>query len=467
MQPTPRHEEKNGKIKKGLPSFCFDLAYAIFGLAYSPVFLKKIKQEPDPKRLWEERSGRLPGDLAGKIGRRKVLWLHAVSVGEVMAIRKFLTDFLKRNAGYYVILTTVTPTGQKMAREMQTEQLSVLYFPFDMGFACRSFFETLRPDFLLLAETEIWPNLLTEAGKANVPVGILNARLSERSSRRYRRFGFIFEFFFKQLNFVLAQTQEDANRFLECGVPAQRVQIAGNMKFDNTDLKGTGLSALSLKQDWGLNSQDHVWIAGSTHPGEEEILLRVFLESRKKNPSLKLLIAPRHIERSAGLEEKIRPLGFQVQLASRRDAGKPWDVLVLDQLGVLKDLYKIADTVFMGGSLIKHGGQNPIEPAVFKKPILHGPFVFNFKKIYEILDQEGGALCISNEKELLTALDVAPDQESARIAMGTRAFDIVSRFQGATERHLVCVENFLAARSQERTNDSSHEKLFPKIGARV
>ena len=443
MQLIREREKKMAPVQKSHATFFYNLAYAVFAVAYLPVFLKKIKQESRPGQLWRERLGFLPPPEKSQCA---TVWIHAVSVGEVMAIQKFVVELLTRCQELDVVLTTVTPTGQKIARQMQQERLRVFYFPFDFSFACRRFFRTLRPQCLLLAETEIWPNLLIQARQFGVPVGILNARLSRKSAGRYRALGFLFKDFFRHLDFVLAQTAEDAARFINCGLPSERVSVLGNMKFDNVVLnerESEKSTLAALKKEWGIGTEDRIWIAGSTHPGEEEMITRVFSRVRLQHPQLRLIFAPRHVERAPGLVRQLSASGLRIGLVANRHSEK-WDVLVLDQMGILKNLYQIADVVFMGGSWIRHGGQNPIEPAGFKKPVLHGPYVFNFEKIYQILDQEGGSIQVEHETELAETLEMLLKDEPRREALGQKAFFLVKQLQGATERYLDWVLHFFA-----------------------
>lgn len=450
-------------------SFFYNLAYFIFGIFYLPVFLKKISQAENPKKLFRQRSGRLEEDVRLKLLGKKVIWIHAVSVGEVMAMRRFITAWLERDSESHLVLTTVTPTGQKIAREMEGARVSVLYFPFDLSWACRGFFESLRPKILLLAETEIWPNLLLEAKRAGVTVGILNARLSPKSFGRYEKLRFIFEPLLKTLGFVLAQTPEDADRFSRLGVPGGSVHVLGNMKFDNVVFSEPDPKAEAcLRKEWGFEVTDRILVAGSTHPGEEEIVLKAFRQLRQEFPGLRMILAPRHIERSAQLVVSIRQSGLRAAQASDRGVEENFDVLVLNQLGILKHIYRIADAAYVGGSLVRKGGQNPIEPAVFKKPIVHGPYVYNFEKIYRDLDRKGGALAVHDKEELIIVLKRLLGNASERETLGAQAFQMISALQGATQRHLDWVLNFLAARSQERTcYGDIHAKLFPSTGGRL
>lgn len=426
-----------------LRTFLYNLAFAIFGIFYLPVFLIKLRQAEDPGILWRERRGIFPATWKEKFASRKTVWLHAVSVGEVMAVGKFIQEWLAATPQYDLLLTTVTPTGQRIAKKLEGERVHVCYFPFDLTPVVKRFLDLFKPACLLLVETEIWPNLLTEAGRRNIPVGMVNARLSERSFKRYKAFSWFFKPLWEAIDFVLAQSEEDAARFRGLGIAAESVRDMGNMKFDGVEWSGAQ-DIEGLRQAWGYAPEDLVWIAGSTHPGEEATLLKAFAELRKKFPKLKLILAPRHIERSEELLNKFRSNDLEMVLATRKKEGPAPAVQVLDQLGVLKNLYGIADLVFMGGSLVPHGGQNPIEPARFSKTVLHGPHVFNFQKIYHQLDHDGCAFRISAPDELSSAAAEFLGDESKRREMGQKAFQIINCLRGASKRQAGWVLTFLS-----------------------
>lgn len=455
-----------------LRSFAFSLAYGLFGLFYLPVFCVKIRQAENPRRLLWERLGFIAPETLDKISGKPVVWVHAVSVGEVMALREFLKNFLEIFPGIQVVLSTVTPTGQRIARELEGPRLSAVYFPFDFSFACRQFFKKLEPECLLLAETEIWPNLLIEAARAGVPVGILNARLSEKSARRYRRVLNFFAPLLKQLEFVLAQTDQDAARFESLGIERSRIQVLGNMKLDQQLPAAAGDPDFrqKLREKWGYGPSGRVWVAGSTHPGEEEIILEVFRDLRDEFPDLKMILAPRHIERSSQIAELVKKYGMKARLAAAKPAGddNAGDVLILNQLGVLKDIYSFADAVFVGGSLVPKGGQNPVEPAVFRKGVLHGPHVFNFETLYQWLDLQGGGRLVQDRRTIHEAVAQLLRDPAGRSLFGEKAFEAVQKLRGATARHLDTVQQFLSGKPQERISDAEIDtKLFPQIGGRL
>lgn len=448
-------------------TFLYNLAFVVFAIFYAPIFLMKLRQAEDPGALWRERRGIFPEAWAGKFSGKKTVWLHAVSVGEVMAVGKFIREWLASAPEYELLLTTVTPTGQRIAKGFAGERVHVCYFPFDLTPVVKRFLDLFKPVCLLLVETEIWPNLLTEAKERNIPVGVVNARLSERSFKRYRIFPWLFKPLWEKLDFVLAQSEEDAVRFRKLGAAGESVRDMGNMKFDQDDASsGHGVDAAGLRKAWGYGPGDLVWIAGSTHPGEEELLMGAFQKLLEQFPALKLLLAPRHIERSEGLLRQLGKYGLSMVLSTKKKEGPASAVQVLDQLGVLKNLYGIADLVFMGGSLIPHGGQNPIEPARFSKAIFHGPHVFNFHKIYHQLDHDGGALRISAPDELSSAAAELLANEGKRYGMGQRAFQIVNHLRGASKRQAGWILTFLRGRRpQERIGiNGQHEELLSPLG---
>ncbi|HOW58500.1 MAG TPA: 3-deoxy-D-manno-octulosonic acid transferase [Candidatus Omnitrophota bacterium] len=437
-----------------LRTFLYNLAFGIFAIFYLPIFLLKLRQAEEPKVLWRERWGILPESWFKKFLGKKIVWLHAVSVGEVMAIEKFLQEWFGASQEYDLVLTTVTPTGQRIAKKLANSRIHVCYFPFDLTFVVRRFLACFKPVCLLLVETEIWPNLLTEAKRRHVPVGIINARLSEKSFKRYQAFSWVFKPLWEKLDFVLAQNEESADRFRKLGILEESVRDMGNMKFDQADwAQAGGVDVGGLRQAWGVMPEDLVLIAGSTHPGEEEVLINVFSKLRQEFPQLKMIIAPRHIERCGSLVAKTRHFQVQVVLSSERKEKQGFDILILNQLGILRNLYQIADLVFMGGSLVPHGGQNPIEPARFEKAILYGPHVFNFQKIYQQLQHGQGALRVSAPDELSSAAAKLLANASERHEMGRKAYQIINRLRGASKRQAGWILAFLKGRLSQERND--------------
>lgn len=414
----------------------YDLGFFIFGIVSLPHFLGRLRQEKTPGRLLRERFGFLPAESLAPFEKTRPLWIHCVSVGEVLACEKFIELLLKKKPGQTLLLTTVTPTGQQMAKRWESERVKVLYFPFDFQFAVRRFFETLKPLALLLVETELWPNVIQEARRRRVPVGIINGRISKRSFHSFRRFSFLFRPVFTSVDFFLVQTEKDRDRWTALGVDREKIQVTGNMKLDGFETNGQGETEREpLRSQWGFLASDQILIGGSTHPGEEEILLRAVHKLRQERFPLKLLLAPRHIERSLKILKQARKLGLRAVLASAREGAPSFEVLILDQLGELRKLYPMADVVFMGGSLIRHGGQNPVEPASSRRAIIHGPWVFNFEELYRRLEEEGASLRVHQEGELLFALKRILHSEREREYLGVRAYEVLTQLKGASEKN--------------------------------
>lgn len=426
----------------------YNFGFFLFAFFSLPHFLKRLRQADDPVRSVKERLGIFPEETISRFRTRHPVWIHAVSVGEVLAVEQFLHLLLKERPALQVVLTTVTPTGQRIAKSWQNERLSVFYFPFDFRFSVRRFFQTFKPKLLLLVETEIWPNVIGEARTRGIPVGIVNGRLSEKSFRAFKRFHPIFAPVLKAVTFFLVQTEKDRARWVELGVSAEKVTVTGNMKLDALPWDGDWEKEREpLREVWGIQPTDQVLMGGSTHPGEDEMLLRVLRLLREERVPLKLVLAPRHVERSRRILKEVQREGFRGILMSGRGETAPfpssYDVLILDQLGELRKLYLIADVVVMGGSFIPRGGQNPAEPAVTGRPLLHGPWVSNFEELYRQLDEAGGSLKIDGEPQLILTLKRILPHSAERQAMGRRANEVLEKLRGATGRNLHFIEPFL------------------------
>ena len=419
----------------------YDLGFLSFGLISLPKFLRRIEQAEDRGRLLRERFGIFSEEIRSQFAGVRPVWIHCVSVGEALAAEKFVELFRANRPDQTLVLTTVTPTGQQIAKQWEGERVKVFYFPFDIRPAVRRFFDTIQPAALFLVETEIWPNVIEEAGRRRIPVGIVNGRLSERSFRSFRRFNCLFRSVISGIDFFLVQTEKDRDRWLALGVNPEKVRVTGNMKLDVFKLNGQWeKDRAAFRGRLGLSPEEKVLIGGSTHAGEEEILLRVTRRLRGEGFPLKLILAPRHIERSQKILEQARKAGFRSMLASENGPeNSDFEVLILDQLGELRRLYAACDAVFVGGSLVRHGGQNPVEPAACRRPILHGPWVFNFEDLYRRLDEGGGSLQVKEEEEIQFVLKRILTSERESEYLGLRAYEILKQLQGATERNFTWI----------------------------
>ncbi len=429
-------------------SLLFDLIYVLPALIYAPVFFVKSRRaDENPGLLFSERWGCIARKKLARFQGKRVFWIHAVSVGEVMVARQFIhalrAELMSATAPeaqpahtgkspYHFILTTVTPTGQKLARQSEADDLTAIYVPFDFSFCVSSFLNQVKPEVLVLVETEIWPNLILLSAQKKLPVFLINARLSQKSLDGYSRAAFLFKSVFSGIKRVFAQDKADAGRFERLGIPQSHIEVSGNIKFDAAEPQKN--DDTYTHKNFALTETDKVWIAGSTHPGEEKKILEVFSRLRQKNKNLKLILAPRHVERAESVAREIAETPFSFRRWGECNASLAWDVLLVDQLGVLKNIYALGDFVFTGGSWIEHGGQNPIEPAAHHLPVLHGPHVFNFKQVYEILDSAGAALCVDDTEVCFQKMEFFLNHPEQATEMGRVASETVGQYRGASAR---------------------------------
>jgi 3-deoxy-D-manno-octulosonic-acid transferase len=381
------------------------------------------------------------------------VWIHAVSVGEVLAISHLVSELRKSMPQRPVFVSTTTATGQAIARERFGEA-QVFFMPLDFGLAVRAYLELLRPRLLILAETEFWPNLLHLARKGGSLVAIVNARVSDRSFPRYRRFRWLFSRVLSEVNLFLAQTEEDARRLREIGAPAERVEVSGNLKFD---VRSASASALRADLRRVLNSEPQVIVCGSTAEGEEELLLRAFDGVLRRLPSVVMIIAPRHPERFDRVAKLISGKGLGlVRRSSFRGSSESTmssisgSVLLLDSVGELASAYALATLAFVGGSLLPGvGGHNILEPAQHGVPVLVGPYTANFREIVSIFERRGGITIVTAENLGEDFLRLLADGEE-RQRLGDRARQLFLENTGATERALQALQNLLHHQAEPR-----------------
>jgi 3-deoxy-D-manno-octulosonic-acid transferase len=398
-----------------------------------------------------ERLGRIPSRLrkqiAGSGPERPVIWVHAVSVGEVLAVSRLLKTLDTAMPDYLIVLSTTTRTGQALARERFAAN-RVFYCPLDLPWAVRSWLNALRPRLFILAETEFWPNLLRGCYRRKIPVAVVNARISDRSWPRYLRLRWLWRPFLSRLSRVLAQSQTDANRLKAIGCLPERVTVAGNLKFDVRAAEEAEATRLLKALTFGLR----LIVAGSTLKGEEAALLEAWPRLLRADPQLALVLAPRHPERFAAVAALMEKSGVVwVKRSDWRtvpeDSLKPLNpgqIVLLDTIGELASVYSLASVAFVGGSLIPAGGHNPLEPAQFGVPIVMGPHYTNFRAITEDLLAHQ-ALCISSAEVLsATLIGLLRDPQAAK-AMGARARQVFEQQAGATGRCMEALKKLLLA----------------------
>ena len=378
------------------------------------------------------------GMLPKELNLDNPIWIHAVSVGEVMSIKKMLEELRLAYPGKKFVISTVTPTGNKIARSIARPQDFVTYLPLDLSFIVRPVIHNINPCLFIIAETEIWPNLIDCLHKKNIPVMIVNARISGHSFKGYLGIKYLLQPVLEKISQFCAQSETDAQRLLCLGVNKDKLRITGNLKFDSLI---SGKAGIDYRVKLGLNAKEKLFIAASTHPGEEEIILAAYIKLKEGTPDLRLLIAPRHPERSLEICALAKKAGFWPQMTSslgKEKSGRQEDetVFVLDTIGELINFYAIADIVFVGGSLVKKGGHNILEPASLGKPVLFGPYMFNFRDIAEMFLKAEAALAVHNGEELKEKVEYLLRYPSKIDEMAKRAGELIAQNQGATKRNM-------------------------------
>jgi 3-deoxy-D-manno-octulosonic-acid transferase len=409
------------------------LPFAGAALALRPQYRLGLAQ-----RLWF-----LPSTVTQRVAGRTPFWVHAPSVGEILATRPFLRALKQTFPQTPLLLSCLTPTAYATACAQLSEADAVMYFPLDHPVCVEKVLGQIRPSMFFFTETELWPNFLSTLARHHIPAVMVSGRFSPRASRRYRWLYFLFRPILRSLTLCCMQTAADADRLIAAGAPANRVVVTGNFKVDNVGAQH--VQGSTVLKEAGLASR-LLFVGASTHPGEEEILLQVFRQLQSQVPSLLLLLAPRHPQRFAQVESLLSKGGYRYikrsQMAEIRMQNP--EVFLLDSLGELASFYPVAALAFVGGSLVKGpGGHSVIEPALAQIPVCFGPYTHNFSSIVEELLHEGGSFVVRDVDSFCQyALPLLRD-ERARSEMGRHAAEVVHRGQGAVARTLTIIREGL------------------------
>ena len=427
-----RPPDWRGPLLRGLYTA---LLYLALPLALARLYWRG-RRDPDHRRRWRERLGFIP-----PLPDSGCLWVHAVSVGETRAALPLIHALQARYPEMPLLVTTTTLTGSRQVRAALGDRVWHVYAPYDLPGAARRFLQRGRPKLAVIMETELWPNLLRRCALAGVPVLLANARLSERSARGYARIGALARAMLEDVSLIAAQADADAGRFRTLGAP--RVQVTGNLKYDLTVSEILPAQGQALRRAL-LGERRPVWIAASTHAGEEEAILTAFAALRARWPALLLLLVPRHPERFDGVAALCLEQGFNLV---RRGEGRACDpdtaVFLGDTMGELLLFYAAADLAFVGGSLAAVGGHNVLEPALLGLPVLFGPHMFNFTEAGQRLLEAEAAWQVSDASGLAAAVErLLADPASGRAA-GQRGRAVVERHRGALAALLGHIEQLL------------------------
>lgn len=419
-------------------AWLLNLAYCGLLSLVSPWLVYRAIRQGKYRRGWKAK---LWGAVPRRMGDRRCLWLHAVSVGEVMQLKPIIDSLERQEPGLEFVISVTTTTGYDVALE-RYPRCQIVYYPLDFSWAVRRALDRIRPTAIGLVELELWPNFLFAAAERNIPVMLLNGRISERSFRGYLRIKPLVASMLRTIRRLLVQNEMYGERLKQLGAPASRVSVTGSIKFDGAHSDRNHPKTAELRQILGLRDGELVFIAGSTQEPEEQHALDAWLALRPKNPNLRLILVPRHKERfeevARIVEEQYRlPLLRRSRVKGKAGTSSAPDaapVILLDTLGELSACWGLADFAFVGGSLTGRGGQNMIEPAGYGAAVMFGPNTWNFKDVVDLLLSRQAAIVVRSGEELTARLEELLARPEQAAALGRRAKTLVAGQRGATER---------------------------------
>ncbi len=412
-------------------SLLYSAALGVAMLASMPYWLLQMARHGKYRKGFAERLGRVPARLQLPAANVRVIWVHAVSVGEVLAVAG-LVEQLRRGSQHRIVISTTTDTGQALARKRFGEA-NVFYFPLDFAFAIRRYLRALRPEMIVIAETEFWPNFIRLVHASGAKIAVVNARISDRSWPRYRRFRGLMRRLLADVDLFLAQTSEDATRLQDIGAAPERVRVSGNLKFD-IPVPVPPAIVEEVRASIEASATGPVLVCGSTVEGEEPLLLNALENVLVQYPRAAMILAPRHPERFPAVAALLERMSIRFWPRSAWN-GEPLNggVLLLDTIGELAALYALADIAFVGGSLVPRGGHNIIEPAQYGMAIVVGNHTENFRDIVTLFQSRDAVRIVGPAELPLMFLDLLAD-DAERSALGQRAIETMRSQIGATQR---------------------------------
>jgi 3-deoxy-D-manno-octulosonic-acid transferase len=428
----------------------YNLVFIIFFILSSPYYFLKMWRRGNWRTGFRQRFGDYDAKVRQSITNRQILWMHAVSVGEMNVCVQVIRALEPRMPNLKIVVSTTTTTAMGELQKRLPAHVTKIYYPVDRRKYVASALATIHPHAFALIESEIWPNFLWQAKAKGIPLFLINARLSERSFPRYKRFSFLFRPLFGSFAAVGAQNEDDAARLRELGCAPDAVHVVGNLKFDAAKLEGKALLDVpALLAELGVPAGAPIVVAGSTHPGEDEILAEQLPRLRKQFPGLFLILVPRHFERSPAVADALTKRGIKFVLRSevspdnQHDAGSV-ECLLVNTTGELRYFYEVATVVFVGKSLVARGGQNPIEPAALGKAVVFGPNMQNFKDVVKIFLDGDAVVQVPDSAKLEKALAELLSRPERRAQLGQNALNVVRANQGAVKRTVDMIVEQLA-----------------------
>ncbi len=424
----------------------YDLILCLSALYLVPYYLMRGLRYGKSRGGIRERMGTYPKGLVDSLRGRTVIWVHAVSVGETRAVSPLLRALRNRYPDAVLLLSHVTETGREVALQV-AEADQCIFFPFDLSWVVRRVLRRIRPSVIILMETEIWPNFVRAANLQGVPVILVNGRISDRSLPRYHSARKLLKPVLAGVAAFCMQTAQDARRIRLLGAVPEQIMVSGNLKFDMPEPQVASSSKGQLIRDFRLPDDSLVWVAGSTHPGEETLVAEVYRQLLEIHPRLFLVLVPRRPERVRQVGEELAKLELHYVLRTAIAADMPplksGEVLVVDTIGEMLTFYAMADIVFVGGSLVPVGGHNILEASLLNKPVIYGPHMQNFKEIAGLIRKAQGGLAVADRDDLYHQVRLLIENPVERQRLGENGYKLLMQNRGATERTLAVIDRHL------------------------
>ena len=419
----------------------YDLVFSLFLVLFFPVLWRRIKPDREYPGDWRERFGIYSAEKKKFLKKKKNIWFQTVSVGELLSITPLLKFLKEKHSDERIVLTVTTKTGRKIARE-NFPDITCFFFPLDFSFIIKRAVKFLNPKLIVLVETELWPNLLRLSAKKNIPGIIINGRVSPRSFSRYKKFRFFAKKVLPFLSEIAMRTKEEAQRIIFLGAEKEKIKIAGSIKFDQAFSLSEEMHPGRVREKYGIPENKKIIVFGSLHPGEESDIVNVYIKLHNKYPDILTVIAPRFLDRTT-IFKVLAERRIQYAKRSKLPENKELPLWIIDTYGELNKFYSICECAFVGGSLVGWGGQNPIEPAAFKKPVIFGKYKWHFFEEWAKIKNGGGGIEVEDYNELYEKICFLIENPEIAIRIGEKAFQVVSENKGATARNLKIIEKYL------------------------
>ena len=441
----------------------YDIAAIIVVILIIPVFMiRSIRERGFTERI-RQSLGFFPEHALDNVAKKNCIWVHAASVGEIVATSPLIKEFRKEFPKSPILVSVVTTSGYEMANRIIKDADSIIYFPLDLPIVAAHVLRRIHPRVFLNVETELWPNFLSAARKLNVPVMMVNGRISENSVKRYKYLFSIWTNMLRTVKLFAMQSNVDADHILELGAPKELVILTGNTKFDQTYTDVTPEEREKILVDFGLKNAEGIFLAGSTHRGEENYVIGAFKKIRENHPNAKLVIAPRELLRTMEVVHICSKAGFKVGTRTELQKRPPnnEDIIILDTIGELGKVYSIGDVIYVGGSLVTHGGHNILEPAAHGKAIIVGHHMENFKDTHALFKNRDACVTVNNPEELATEAAKLFDNPNERRRLECETIAIVKENRGASRKSAVLLRNMLT--EFEEQENAKHVRTTEKV----